>query len=94
MKFEDYVQEMADLKTKHNNEINQLKRKYALANNPIKIGDIITDGKRIIKVQKIFVYLDDPPYCVYRGPLLNKNKTIKKNGKYGDIYQNWLTAKG
>lgn len=93
MDIQTYLGEMEVLKQRHDKEIKKLKREYALTNNPIKIGDIVTDGYSTVKVEKIVVYLNNPPCCVYRGPELNKNKTVKKNGKITDIYQTNLISK-
>lgn len=93
MDLQTYSDEIDKINQETADKIRLLKRKYALDNNPIRIGDLITDVFSTIKVEKIFVYLRDPPCCVYRGPQLNKNKTVKKNGKTADIYQTNLVSK-
>ena len=94
MDIQTYSDEIDKINQEATDKIRLLKKKYALDNNPIRIGDLITDGFSTIKVEKIFVYQhSNPPCCVYRGPQLNKNKTVKKNGKTADIYQTNLVSK-
>jgi len=68
------------LKDTYEKELDKLKTEYALSNNSVKIGDIISSSICIIKVEKILVakqsYFSDLPECRYKG------KKIKKDGKF------------
>lgn len=58
--------------------------KYALFHNPYKIGDIVSDHKTTIKIEKIGTSVDygnQSASCVYSGVQLKKDgtPTIKQN---------------
>jgi hypothetical protein len=56
----------------YENEKSRLKRFYALSNNNVKIGDIISDKTNTIKVETIGIYLSSIPQCIYTGIELTK----------------------
>lgn len=69
----------------------ELKEKYALANNNVKIGDIISDGTISIKVEKIQVvqssFSNEYPECRYSGKKVKKDGSFFKNYSSDSIYQ-------
>ena len=69
----------------------ELKEKYALANNNVKIGDIISDGTISIKVEKIQVvqssFANEYPECRYSGKKVKKDGVFFKDGSNDSIYQ-------
>lgn len=67
-----------------------LKSKYALANNPYKIGDIVTDHYHTVKIEKIGVY---GTQCVYYGTELKIDLTPKKKQENTTIYQSHIKSK-
>ena len=61
-----------------------IKMDYIMSNNPYKIGDIITDHKETIKIEKISLHFNG--LCMaYEGFIVLKNGAIGK--KIGIIYQ-------
>lgn len=68
-------------------------KQFALANNPVSVGDIVSNGSEKILVEKIMVYSGcGLPFCVYQGPLLKKNGDKYKSGKRGDLYQQSIVS--
>lgn len=68
----------------------ELAKEYALANNPIKVGDIITDHYHTIKVERIgtAIVIGSPyPACVYSGVQLKKDGTPRVNQDDTRMYQ-------
>ena len=64
-----------------------ISKKYALSNNPIKIGDKVTDHIGTIKVEGIGVFMEPVPSCIYRGVCYTKaGKPVKSNEKR-NVYQ-------
>lgn len=72
-------------------EMKELIKEFATQNNPIKVGDIVTDHYHTIKVEHIsyrsWQYGGKYPECVYKGVLLKKDGTPYKSMKYSDAYQ-------
>jgi hypothetical protein len=71
----------------------ELYREFAYANNPYKIGDIVTDHMGTIKIEKIKIYLGlgTYPQCVYFGVELTKKGEPNKRGNKRSVYQSNLT---
>lgn len=95
MKREEY-QRMVDLiNQKRDSELEALSKKYALSNNKVKEGDIVTDHIGSVKVERISVYLQlKVPQCVYRGVEYTKAGHSFKSGAKRDVYQqNLITDK-
>ncbi len=66
----------------------ELAIKYAMANNPVEIGDIVKDHKCKIKVDKIDVtIINSIPTCMYHGVELKVDNTPKKNNSRDTVYQ-------
>lgn len=72
----------------------ELKEKYALTNNNVKIGDIISDSTISIKVEKIQVvqssFGNEYPECRYPGKKVTKKGDFFKDGSNDFIYQSNL----
>lgn len=92
MTKEEYITQRNELLKKHESELKVIAKEFAFSNNPYKIGDIITDHVKSIKIQQIqwsFVSFssDKLSECVYKGIQLLKNgkPSVKKTGTY--IYQ-------
>lgn len=91
-----YEQKLVELRERHKQEISTLKREYAHANSPYKIGDIIQDNSNnIIKIEKLNVSFEpnDHVECVYLGTELKKDLTPKKSGKKINIWQSYIVKK-
>lgn len=69
MTVEEYKKQIAAEIERHDSIMASIESKYALENNPVKIGDIVTDHFHTIKVEKISVYKYgyNLPECVYSG---------------------------
>jgi len=91
MTIEKYKQIKKEIEKKHRNEIQELDKRYALANNPYKIGDIIRYKNIVIKIDKIVIICLTHPSCEYFGYCVNKDGTLSKKRNY--IFQTWLREK-
>ncbi len=70
------------------NQKKAIYKEYALSNNPYKVGDIITDHYKTIKIEIIGVYVSNgEPSCQYTGIQLNKDGKPSKTQKDNTIYQ-------
>jgi len=84
---------------RHENEINSIKRQYADAHNPYKVGDVFTDHIGSILIEKWqYAYTGgsnyNTPSLVYYGSELKKDGTPKKNGSKRNAWQcNDITTK-
>ena len=70
LKAKKALEEECEIKKKH------LAREFAYSNNPVKIGDIITDNYKTIRVEKLLwgYNIGTPFSCMYyRGTRLTKN---------------------
>ena len=87
MDFEEYELKINELKHQHNRDIHNLKKEYAMANNTVKIGEVVQDHIGKIIVESIGVYYADKPECFYCGTELKKNgePRIKKSTR--TVYQ-------
>ena len=93
MEYTEYLNLRQAIRERAKSEEKELARKYAYANNKIKVGDIVTDHIGSIKVEKIlwgFASFKDKPLCIYRGIELKKDKTPTKRGNKRDVYQSNL----
>lgn len=96
MKLEEYRASVRRLIEEHQWELAGLAKNFALANNPVQVGDIIDDHYQRLRVDKIQIAPRDVPTCVYTGVLLNKKDQPKMKGRsnpkpvVGNIWQNNL----
>ena len=90
MTYEEYLKELEYLQESFNLKKQAIQKKFAIQNNPFKIGDIITNSSIIIKIEKIKIYIDilDKPACIYIGIRLKKDLTPFKNKQIERLYQN------
>lgn len=90
----DYKKKRKELQAKYQNELIALAELYATENNPVKIGDVIFDGTRTIKVSsmevesKLFSY----PTMKYFGTKLMKNGKPYKRSLDKWTFQNCLIS--
>lgn len=94
MTLEEYKIKMKELEEEFQQKKRVLIKQYALANNTVKIGDIIEDhiGKILVKSIKIFVDLRKPQ-CMYEGVVLLKSGKPSKKGTTRNILQENLAYK-
>jgi len=88
MTQEELKKELKELAKKYEQEKFEVYKKYALANNPYKIGDFVTDHVATIQVQKIGIYISDGvSSCTYTGIQYNKDGKISKKQDHTTAYQ-------
>ena len=86
MNKEEYIKAEKALKEEFEEKRKQLAREFAYSNNPVKIGDIITDHCKTIRVEKLLWTRNfcNPPCMVYRGVRLTKKGEPSKRNTYDD----------
>lgn len=87
---EDYRERLDELKDEYKKKRKALYKEFALANNPVKVGDIIEDNHKIIKVESIGYSISSEtfhPTCCYQGSELNKDRVTLKSSMKGIIWQ-------
>lgn len=75
MNIDEYIKAEKDLKEEFEGKKKQLLKEFAFSNNPVKIGDVIKDHYKTIRVEKLlWGYNFGTPFsCMfYRGTRLNK----------------------
>lgn len=68
----------------------QLNKLYVKSNNKYRIGDIVTDHLGSILVQELlysFPLDSKVPCALYKGQILNKDGSIKKNASQRTVWQ-------
>lgn len=95
MTKEEYDKRMREAAIEYEEKKKNTAVEFALSNNPYKVGDILNDGAKIIRVDKIRVsrFLGNYPYCIYDGVLLTKKLVPYKNGGVDCILQNNVIEK-
>lgn len=94
MNKEEYVKAEKALKEEFEEKRKQLAREFASSNNPVKIGDVIKDHYKIIRVEKFFLTttFKGTPILKYRGTRLTaKCEPAKRNKEDNAVYQNNIT---
>jgi len=88
MNKEEYDIRLKEINEKMAEDKCRLNHEYALSNNSIKKGDIISNNSKIIRVEAIrSTNWGGDPYCIYSGALLTKKLVAYKSGEKGHIYQ-------
>ena len=85
MNKEEFIKTEEAFKEEFEEKRKQLAREFAFSNNPVKIGDIITDHYKTIRVEKLlwgFNFGFKLPCMFYRGTRLNKKGQIAKRDPY------------
>lgn len=89
-----YLDKLEKIENNYELKVKELKRSYAISNNPVKIGDIIKDHIEIMKVEKIKHFYtptgSDFPACVYHGIKYTKKIKPYKNKEKIIIFQDNL----
>lgn len=89
MTKEEYEKTLFELNQKFKKEKYKLAKEFALSNNDVKIGDIVSDGNNMISVSKFcidFGYPNPIPYVYYKGIKLTKKLKPFKTGELGVVY--------
>lgn len=90
MTKKEYNKEIRKINKEASTKKKELYQNYALSNNPYKIGDVISDGCRTLKIKeiKVGVYLfSSYPECIYTGIELKKDGSPKKNQSSTEMFQ-------
>lgn len=89
MTKEELKQGISELEATLNSDKNALYIKYLNAHNTVKKGDKITDGLRVLIVDRISytMGLDSMPYCLYYGKWLTAKGVPNKKGETACISQ-------
>jgi hypothetical protein len=92
MDIEEYKKIIAEIDNKARQDKFAVAREYALANNTVKVGDVISDHKSTILVDNIIITasVSSKPMCVYDGIKLKKDGTPVKSGERDTVYQSNL----
>jgi len=90
MTQQQYDAAINSLYTEYEQKKKKVAEEYAFANNPYKIGDVISDHIGTIIIEKIrfsFPFGSKYPCCVYVGTQLKKDGTPHKRQEYTKIFQ-------
>jgi len=90
MTKEEYFKQRKDLRLNLDTAELELAKKYAIANNPYKVGDRVTDHIGTIEIEKMtlsFTSRNDVPCLTYYGSIVNKDGSFRKNGERRNVWQ-------
>lgn len=94
MTKEQYEIAKQKLATDYEDAKNKLITQYCLANNPHKLGDVITDNVGSIRITAIGIYMSySDPCCFYKGIQLKKDGSNSKRQEHTKIYQSNINKK-
>lgn len=88
--LENYQKEVKKIEDEKELKIRELMREFAIANNPYKKGDIITDHIGSIIMESFKIYrpsYNSLPSCVYYGIELKKDGTPRVRQEKRPLYQ-------
>jgi hypothetical protein len=88
MTNEEREQKIRAEKVRHNKALNDIDVEFALSNNRVQLGDIVSDGFSIVLVDRIENLRDTPiPSCVYYGIKLKKDLTLRADRARESVWQ-------
>lgn len=87
MEINEFISQKNDLRIEHDKKVQALSKEYALSNNTVKVGDMVTDHIGAVKVEKILIRVTDEPSCVYSGTEYTKAGKPTKRGTKRLAYQ-------
>lgn len=88
--LEEYRKRVIQIEEEAKDKKRQLVREFALANNPYKKGDIITDHNGSLLIEKLIInwgFGNSLPYCSYSGVELKKDGTPMKRQSARSVSQ-------
>lgn len=87
MAEEEYKQRAEELYREYRQKQIELDKEYALSNNEVKVGDIVSDSCTTIKVEiiKVEAY-GGIPHVYFEGPRLTKKLEPFKSGEKASVY--------
>lgn len=92
MTYTEYKAELIAIQERMEQEKEALLKRYCSENNIYKKGDIISDSRGAIKIDKIqyfYGYIGEPG-CLYSGPELKANGDLRKDKSRRSIHQSNL----
>ncbi len=78
MTKKELSEKMMELQREYNEKQSVLREQYAIENNPVKVGDVVTDHYHTIRVEKMCIYGYLVPFMKYHGTELTKQGEPKK----------------
>ncbi len=77
-----------------NDKQNELRKQYAIEHNPVKVGDVVTDHYKTIRVEKMRMYGYPIPFMRYYGTKLTKQGVpMKRQPVQSDpVFQNFIKS--
>lgn len=88
MNKQELKQEIDKIEKYCNDEKIIIYKKYICDNNPVNIGDIVTDHYHTLKVESIKYHICGDGSCaIYYGAELNKDGSIRKQKRSDHLYQ-------
>ena len=87
MTADEYKQKLLDIKAEYIKKRNSLEEEFALSNNTVEIGDIVSDGSSTIRVEKFgFIRTTSLPSIYYIGVRLTKKLKPYMNGEKTSVF--------
>jgi hypothetical protein len=93
MTHDEYLLELKAIEQEKYEALQDLMKRFIIANNTQKKGDIVSDNTNTIVIEKIMYGLGHKPCAIYFGTCLKKDGTTRKDGKKVKVYQSNLVKK-
>lgn len=92
MTLEEYKKKITAIDDAAKKEKYDVSYEYAMSNNNVRVGDIICDGVKKIKVEeiKLGISFSSTPQCFYLGDCITKKGKPYKDGRRGLVRQSRL----
>lgn len=87
MTIQELNEQIAYVRKEAEQAVDTLRKRYAIANNEYKIGDIISDQFVTIRIEDLKYSRNAVPCMVYYGTRINKDGSDNKKGDKEHIYQ-------
>lgn len=87
MDLKTYKKKQAEIKDEYTRKLYSLNMQFAAANNTVKKGDVVTDGKNIILAEEIRIPSGTVPFCTYYGPTCGPRGEVLEDSRPGVIHQ-------
>jgi hypothetical protein len=82
MTHDEYREALSKMRKEHKEKEYDLMKRYLEKANPAKVGDLVADYSKRIKVDQFFFKgTPDNPWITYKGPILTKKNKPYKNGR-------------
>jgi len=89
MEIEEMNQRIREINSKAEIECNKVRKEFAEANNPFKVGDIVEDHIGKLKIEEVkYSFMWGVPTCRFLGVELKKDETPMKRQTGRIVSQN------